>query len=114
MRKLYLSLLLPLLLLLAQQCAAWHAIEHLGHGRAPFRPAVIGPQDSKAWTAEESSTDKLCETCLAFAQLGWVAKSDAPLLSLLSFSFVRVQWVQTAFMATETPAHRNRGPPSYF
>jgi hypothetical protein len=113
MRKVCLSLLLPLLMLLAQHGAAWHAIKHSVGGDTSVASQSTGQQDSKAESDKELSADKFCETCLAFAQIAGVAKVDAPALSLLSFNFASAQWATNPVVTAEAPAQRNRGPP-YF
>jgi hypothetical protein len=110
MRKLYISLLLPFLMLLVQQGAVWHAIEHMGASDAVTVASSTGPQD-KAQQDKELPADKLCEMCLAFAQLNGTTKTDVPLLSLLSFSHAMAQWVETPAATADAPALRNRGPP---
>jgi hypothetical protein len=106
MRKLYLSLILPLLMLLAQQGAVWHEIGHLNGEDAPAS-STEQQQDKKL------PIDKLCATCLSFAQLGGAAKSEVPALNLLTFSFGLVQTAQASAITADAPALRNRGPPSF-
>jgi hypothetical protein len=112
MRKLYISLLLPFFMLLVQQGAVWHELGHLaGHGTTTTVAASSG-QLNKAAHDTELSADKLCELCLAFAQVSGAAKSDVSLLSLLSFNHALAQWVATPVATAQAPALRNRGPPS--
>ena len=100
LRKLCQSLLLPLLLLFAQQGALLHELSHYpapetqGHGN------------------KQSSRGEACELCLAFAQVDSAAKPDvaAPaLLAGLSFELAPAAAVFT--IARELPSQRNRGPP---
>ena len=112
MRKIYLSLLLPFLMLLVQQGAVWHELGHLrGNASSTVISATSGQQD-QAQHDKELSADKLCEICLAFAQVSGVAKTDVALLSLLSFSHAPAQWLATPVATAEAPAQRNRGPPT--
>jgi hypothetical protein len=111
MRKICLSLLLPLFMLLAQQGAVWHSISHFGGSGTAVTTPINGQQYSKVAPEKDSSADTLCEICIAFAQLGGAAKSEDLKLSLLSFSFTSSQWVVRPTRAAELPAHRNRGPP---
>ena len=112
MRKLYISLLLPFFMLFVQQGAAWHEITHLG-GSDTTTVAAAAEQQDKAQQDKELPAEKLCEICLAFAQVSGAAKADVPLLSLLSFSHALAQWVATPVATAEAPAQRNRGPPSF-
>ena len=117
MRKLYLSLLLPFFMLLVQQGAVWHEMGHLaGSDTTTTATSSNGLQDKaqqdKAQQDKELPADKLCEICLAFAQVSGVAKTEVPLLSLLSFNHALTQWVATSVATAEAPALRNRGPPT--
>ena len=105
MRKLYLSLVLPLLMLLAQQGAVWHEIGHLGGGDTPA--SSTEQQDKKP------PTDKLCEVCQSFAHVGGIAKSEVPTPNLLFFGFGFMQAVAAAAIAVDVTALPNRGPPSF-
>jgi hypothetical protein len=112
MRKLYISLLLPFLMLLVQQGAVWHELGHLGGSDTTTATSFSGPQD-KVQQDDGLTGDKLCETCLAFAQLSGTAKTDVPLLSLLSVSNTKAQGVATHAITADAPAQRNRGPPTF-
>jgi hypothetical protein len=105
MRKLYLSLVLPFLMLLAQQGAVWHEIGHLS---GDDTPATSTEQQDK-----KPPTDKLCKVCLSFAQVSGVAKSEVPAFNLLSFGFGFMPTVATFAITADAPALRNRGPPSF-
>lgn len=112
MRKLYISLLLPFFMLLVQQGAVWH---ELGHLVGNDTTTVISSAEQHDSVKQDTglSADKLCEICLAFAQVSGTAKTDALLLSLLSFGLAPAQWVATPNVAAEAPALRNRGPPIF-
>jgi hypothetical protein len=99
-RKLLLSVVLPLLLLLSQQGAAWHEIGHLHEPPA-------SSSDSK-----KSPGDKLCDTCLAFAHLACGAgKPDVARLWLPHFSHDLPAAVAVASTDADAPHQRSRGPP---
>ena len=113
MRKLCISLILPFLMLLVQQGAVWHGLGHLTGSDTTFTVASLTGQQDKVQPDKELAADKLCEICLAFAQVNGAAKTDVPLLGLLSFSHGFAQWVATPALAAEAPAQRNRGPPTF-
>ncbi|MBC7514153.1 MAG: hypothetical protein H7234_06925 [Herminiimonas sp.] len=70
LRKSLLPLLLALLLLVAQQAGWTHALSHLGD------------QTGSASQTKQVPADKLCQQCLAFAQIG-SALQRAPLTFLV-------------------------------
>ena len=100
MRKLYLSLVLPLLMLLSQQGAVWHEIGHLSNAPSPFEQ-------------KRQPGDKLCETCLAFAHLTAAAKPEVPSLSLPAFRHALPSADPVPFVAADAPSQRSRGPPPF-
>ncbi len=112
MRKLYLSLLLPFFMLLVQQGAVWHELGHLRCNATNTVASVASDQQDQAQHDKELTADKLCEVCLAFAQVSTAAKTDVPLLSLLSFSHALAPWTATPVATADAPAQRNRGPPT--
>ena len=97
MRKLYLSLFLPLLMLLSQQGAVWHEIGHL--------------RNSSPLEQKQQPADKLCETCLSFAHLSAAAKPEVPVIALPAFTHVLPSADPVPFMAADAPTQRSRGPP---
>lgn len=100
MRKLLLSFVLPVLLLLSQQGAAWHEIGHLHEP-----PASRGD-------AKKSPGDKLCDTCLAFAHLACgAAKPDVAQLHLPRLVHDLPAAVAVASTDADAPHQRSRGPP---
>ncbi len=104
LRRLTLSILMPLLLLLSQQGALQHELSHL---HVPSATATDGPQ------AQASDLDAdICLTCLGFAQIGGLAKFEvpvAPKLDTLVYHFATepVRHVAERSLA----AARSRGPP---
>jgi len=119
LRKLSVVLLLPLLMLFAQQGALWHEIGHLSGGGSPLAGSATLLPDAPASALPQQrseqlkSLDKLCETCLAYAQLASVAKTDVLPLDLLSFGFGFARIVAVLAISADAPALRARGPPSF-
>lgn len=97
----FLCLLLTLLLLGSQQMGLAHAIAHLGE------------ESQRASQVKQVPADKLCERCLAFAQVG-TAVDTAPLRFLVPVLEESVQLVNLAHSAP--PATRccflSRAPPA--
>ena len=99
MRKLYLSLLLPFLLLFAQQGELRHEYGHYAQAARSCQKAPPGIDH--------------CPLCLAYAHLAGAAKIDiaAPwLLSDLAFHFAPAFDVTSVDGEAASP--RSRGPPS--
>ena len=95
------SLMLPLLLLVAQQGAVLHELSH-------YTAAETG--EGK----EQSPRGDVCDLCLAFAQVGSATMPHsvaAPLLADLSHRLTPVLPVHA--QAAELPAERSRGPPRF-
>lgn len=104
MRRLTLSVLLPLLLLLSQQGALLHEWSHWH-----FKPAAAVQQVESAHVDSD-----ICLTCLAFAQIAGLAKFDVaamPAAPGLRYHYVAVPSRDVAEAAS--PAVRNRGPPRF-
>ena len=94
------SLLLPLLLVLAQQGALLHELSHWSAG------ADSQQRDKQAPSSEA------CSLCLAFAGIGSGAPpAGAPALLLADLSDAPAPPVLAAQIAAELPAARGRGPP---
>jgi hypothetical protein len=102
MQKRYWSLLLPLLMLLVQQGALWH---EMGHGRRHTPSVATQPQQ------EQTPGVELCDSCLAFAQIASIAKTQVLALGLLCFGFAFAPDVAARFLAADAPPRRSRGPP---
>jgi hypothetical protein len=101
MRRLFLALLFPLLLI-AQQRAFVHSLEHL-----PSSAGTSRTQDER-----KPAADLYCEKCFTFAQIG--AAADLPLALVTP---PRLQFDPIGFQLPITPlsqvrAPRSRGPPS--
>ena len=104
MRRLTLSVLLPLILLFSQQGALLH---ELSHWHLPSANAAV--------SAEAASVDSdICLDCLAFAQVAGLAQFDLPALPAhegLGYHFVSEAAPSVA--EASTPALRSRGPPLF-
>ncbi len=105
MRKLLLSFLLPIVLLLSQQGAVVHEISHL----ADDTSRVVDGQKR----AGHQAGDLQCEACLAFAHLAGVATAHVVPPALLSFSFQIPVNEAPVFIAADAPTARSRGPPTF-
>jgi hypothetical protein len=102
MRRLSSWLLLSLLLVIAQQGAVAHEISH-------YVDNVKQSQQKN----KQSPADKLCEKCLAFAQIAGAVHAEPPVLALLALlTFEYSPQAPVAVIAAEAPACRNRGPPA--
>ena len=103
-RRLTLSVLLPLILLFSQQGALLH---ELSHWHVPSTNAEA--------TAQAASVDSdVCLDCLAFAQVAGLAQFDlppAPTPQGLGYHFVSEAALSVA--EASTPALRSRGPPLF-
>ena len=105
MRKLLLSFLLPIVLLLSQQGAVMHEMSHLAESTS----RVAGGQDRVG----HRPGNLQCEACLAFAHLAGVATVQVVPPALLSFSFQIPVNEAPVFIAADAPTARNRGPPTF-
>jgi len=100
MRTFFASLLLPLILLLAQQGELRHEYGHYAKAASSCQKA---PADSDP-----------CPLCLAYAHLSGAAKAEvvaAQLLSCLAFHFSPA--FEVAGVDCEAASPRSRGPPSF-
>jgi hypothetical protein len=102
-RRLSLALLLPLLMLLAQQGAAWHALGHLG---APASTSKA-PTDNDETLAQHG----LCLSCLAFAGVDSASVPLAAVDSLLEFSHGWAAAELSRPLPADAPTANSRGPP---
>ena len=95
------SLLLPLLLLVAQHGALLHELSH-------YAGTAETPEESD----KQKSGTHPCELCLAFAQVESTATTDVAVPALLSgLSYATALPAMVAVRAAELPSQRNRGPP---
>jgi hypothetical protein len=99
--KLCRSLLLPLLLLVAQHGVLQHELSHYASGA------------TQEGSEEKQPQAKHCNLCIAFAQVFSVATTDVALPDLLAgLSFRQVPAVAMSVATSERPSQRNRGPPT--
>ena len=105
MRKLLLSFLLPVVLLLSQQGAVLHEMSHL----AEFAAAGTNGPGSTG----HAPGDLQCQACLAFAHLAGAVTAHVVPPALLSFSFQVPANEAPAFIAADAPTARSRGPPLF-
>ncbi len=106
MRKLCLSLVLPLLMLLAQQGAVWHEIGHLGSAAGSAGAAAHKSQN------QQQPLDRLCASCLSFAHLAAATGHALPALPPMALRHALVAGAAVAFIAADAPSARSRGPPA--
>ena len=105
MRKLLLSLLMPIVLLLSQQGAVMHELSHLTE-------LTSGGANGPGSTRHQPG-DLQCEACLAFAHLAGAVTAHVVPPALLSFSFQVPSNESPAFIAADAPTARSRGPPTF-
>lgn len=99
MRKLFCSLLLPLLMLFSQQGAVLHEIGHWKGAGSTEKQMV--------------SADTPCDICLAYADMAGTAKPDSPSAGLLVDLVFHHHAESPVFgRDSESPARRSRGPPT--
>jgi len=99
MRKLYWALVLPLFLLFAQQGELRHEYRH-------YAQALAGSK-----TKAPADSDH-CQTCLAYAHLSGIAKTEVAATALLAdVTFHFAPAVVGAGVAAEAASPRSRGPP---
>jgi len=95
------SLMLPLLLLVAQQGAVLHELSHY---------AAAERHDGQ----KQSPRGDACDLCLAFAQVGSAAAPQPPAALLLAGRSHRLAPALPVYaQATHVPAERSRGPPLF-
>lgn len=100
LRRLAHALLLPLLLVCAQQAAFLHGLSH-------YQPA------QRQGTADRShEAVSACALCLACASVESVAgPAAAPVPLLAGLAFAPAAFTLPPAPAADAPARRNRGPP---
>jgi len=98
MRKLLVSLLLPLLMLLTQQAQAWHEIGHL-HG------------NNSTEQKQDPLGSKLCSLCFSFSHLSAATAPEWPTLQLATVSHATPLAEAVSSHETDAPAQGNRDPP---
>ncbi|MBV9890477.1 MAG: hypothetical protein JO090_06285 [Rhizobacter sp.] len=100
MRRTWVSWLLPLLMLFAQQGAYLHELSH-------YRPQTEQNSNGK------QMADRLCETCLSYAQLAGLASAPETAVALLGLRQQLADAVSYAARPGAAPCARSRGPPVF-
>jgi hypothetical protein len=104
-RKPFLSLLLPVLLLLAQQGAVLH---ELGHFAADVEQAQArGKQPDP-----QRLPGAPCEKCVVFAHFAGAVAPAIPAIFIPQLAFALFGHVVAAQRSSDSPSARSRGPPS--
>jgi hypothetical protein len=99
MRRRHWSLLLPFLLLFAQQGAFRHELSHL-------------PKPTLVCVKEAPAVQDHCPLCLAFAHLSGAAKTEiAPFALAQDLVFALAPEPRASDASLAPPAPRSRGPP---
>jgi hypothetical protein len=106
MRRLLLALLFPLLLI-AQQGAFVHSLEHLPSSASASKWKVAGK------VAGDAPADQYCEKCFEFAQIGAAADLPQVLAVLGQVGFEAIDFRLPIAPLSEAQAPRSRGPPSF-
>ena len=102
MRRTWLSWLLSILMVLAQQGGYLHELSH------------YQPQTEQGSNGERKhAADRVCETCLAFAQLANVAPTTDLPIPLLALTYRLADAVSYAARPGAAPCARSRGPPAF-
>jgi hypothetical protein len=101
MRRLLFALLFPLLLI-AQQGAFVHSLQHLPAGAAT----------SKTQNDVHPADDQYCQKCFAFAQIGAAANSSTAAAFVVAEAFQAIGFRLAIAPIPQVEAPRNRGPPS--
>lgn len=102
MKKVYVALSL-LMLLLVQQGAVLHELSHVGQ--------LAAHSDVRVESGSFSST-KICELCIAYAQLTYPAAHALPVSLVIPAMSELSPEPDYHVVATEVPTPRSRGPPS--
>jgi hypothetical protein len=102
-RRTRLWLLLPLLLVLAQQGAWLHALSHTVYAANSHRVTVE--------QAQGSFENGVCPSCQSFGQLGTALSSSPAALPVLAIALRPQTAPHYSQPAEPLPAPRNRGPP---
>jgi hypothetical protein len=105
LRRLELTLLLPLLLVLAQQGAALHELSHLYYSGTAAAGAQL--HDSRLLTDRSA-----CTVCLSFAQVATPAAASLATLQAVPAARQPSPEPRYDFPAVAPPTPRSRGPPT--
>jgi hypothetical protein len=102
-RRTRLWLLLPLLLVIAQQGAWLHALSHAAYAANPQRVTLE--------QAQSSFENGVCPSCQSFGQLGSALCSSPAALPAPATPLCPPTAPRYSQPAAQLPAPRNRGPP---
>ena len=98
------SLLLPLLLLIAQQGAVLHGLSHYG---------TLHASGQRGEPERQQSHSGPCELCLAFAHLDAAAKPEPAAVVLPALGFEVVAISRVSGRTPPAPPEQSRGPPTF-
>jgi hypothetical protein len=98
--RIRLTLILPLLLVFAQQGAMLHELSHIHNAGS-----------EQVRYADNARGDKLCETCAAFSQVGNPASAPTANLPCVAVTHYLASEPTYSIVGAEAPAPRSRGPP---
>jgi len=101
-RRSLLTLLLPLLLVFAQQAGFWHELSH-------FNAPAQTPGSSQK--GKQAPGHGACGECASFAHLAGAIPNSIVVLTATAASFIPLHLTVIATVATRPSLHRNRGPP---
>ena len=99
-----LTLLLPLLMLLAQQGAWLHQLSHVAYSAHVRQVQASG--------SDHFLGNDQCPTCQSFSLVSFTASPELPELAFLASSFLRSPEQQFIVLGIDRPTPRSRGPPS--
>jgi hypothetical protein len=105
MRRLLLTLLFPLLLI-AQQGAFVHSLEHLPAGAATSTSVSTAQQGDR-----HAPADQYCDKCFSFAQIGAAADLPLAVLTLHLSQFDAIGSRLAVALPSPLLSPRSRGPP---
>jgi hypothetical protein len=108
-RKPFLSLLLPLFLLLAQQGAILHELGHF----APDQGIQVASVQQGQQPSPQQAPGTTCEKCVVFAHLSGAVLPDVPAIDVPLLAFALQGQVAFSRRNADTPAARSRGPPVF-
>ena len=99
-----LMLLLPLLMLMAQQGAWLHQLSHAAYSAGPGQVLANG--------SDHLLDNDQCPTCQSFSQVSFTASPELPSLAFLAPSYLRSAEPPFIVLGVDRPTARSRGPPS--
>jgi hypothetical protein len=103
MRRIYVSWVMSLLLMLAQTGAVLHELGHLAHDSVPHGASLQ--------SSEHLLESGPCPTCEAFAQIANPAAGAAAAAAIAPPPLIPIPALGCAIVSTDVPSPRSRGPP---